>query len=101
MVLGTRRQATTTADPAFPKALGLALRWKRRLDDGTYASVADIARAEKLDRTYICDVLRLTLLAPDIVEAIVAERQTEGVTLPISMQGVPPKWNQQLPTFLL
>jgi hypothetical protein len=69
------RQVSTNADPALLKALGRAFRWKRLLDDGTYASVSDIARAEKLDRTYVGDVLRLTLLAPDIVEAIVEGRQ--------------------------
>ena len=65
-------------------------------DDGTYVSVSDIARAEKLDRTYVGDVLRLTLLAPEIVEAIVEGRQGEGVTLPVLMKGVAVQWNRQL-----
>ena len=86
------RQVTTNADPALLKALGRAFRWKRLLDDGTYASVSDIARAEKLDRTYVGDVLRLTLLAPEIVEAIVAGRQAEGVALAAMMKGVPERW---------
>jgi hypothetical protein len=91
------RHVATNADPALLKALGRAFRWKRLLDDGTYASVSDIARAEKLDRTYVGDVLRLTLLAPEIVEAIVEGWQGEGVTLPVLMKGVATQWALQYP----
>ena len=42
---------TTRADPALVKALGRAFRWRKMLDDGRNASVSDIARAEKIDRT--------------------------------------------------
>jgi len=50
---GAPRQATTTADPALLKALARAFRWRRLLEDGRYASVSDIARAEKIDRGYV------------------------------------------------
>ncbi|MBN8891043.1 MAG: hypothetical protein BGP12_09495 [Rhodospirillales bacterium 70-18] len=86
------RHVATNADPSLLKALGRAFRWKRLLDGGTYASVSDIARAEKLDRTYVGDVLRLTLLAPSMVEAIVEGRQPEGVTLPRLMERLDAKW---------
>jgi len=89
------RQVTTNADPALLKALGRAFRWKRLLDDGTYASVSDIARAEKIDRSYAGSVLRLTLLAPAVVEAIVEGRQPEGVTLPVLLTGVDVIWSVQ------
>jgi hypothetical protein len=92
------RQATTTADPALLKALARAFRWKRLLDDGRYASVSDIARAEKLDRTYVGDVLRLTLLAPAVVEAIVEGRQPAEMTLPGLMKGFPVEWGRQRTT---
>ena len=52
------------------------------------------ARAEELDRTYVGDVLRLTLLAPEIVEAIVEGRQPEGVTLPLLMKPFPVEWHR-------
>ncbi len=87
------RHVATTADPVLLKALGRALRWQRLLDDGTYDSVSDIARAEKLGRTYVGDVLRMTLLAPEIVEATVEGRQGHGVTLPRLMKCVPLKWH--------
>ena len=86
------RHVATNADPSLLKALGRAFRWKRLLDDGTYASVSNIARAEKLDRTYVGDVLRLTLLAPSVVEAIVEGKQAEGVTLPVLMKGLAVEW---------
>jgi hypothetical protein len=91
----TPRHVTTNADPALLKALGRAFRWKRLLDDGTYASVSDIARAEKLDRTYVGDVLRLTLLAPEVVEAILEGRHGEGVTLPRLLQPWRVEWEAQ------
>ena len=90
------RHVATDADPALLKTLGRAFRWKRLLDDGTYASVSDIARAEKLDRTYVGDILRLTLLAPDVVEAIAEGRQGEGVTLPVLMKPFATEWVEQL-----
>jgi hypothetical protein len=86
---------TTNADPALLKALARAFRWKRLLDDGTYASVSDIARAEKLDRTYVGDVLRLTLLAPEIVEAILEGRQPEALKLPVLLGSIPAAWRHQ------
>ncbi len=89
------RHVATNADPSLLKALGRAFRWKRLLDDGNCASVSDIARAEKLDRTYVGDVLRLTLLAPEIVEAILEGRQVEGTTLPVLMKGVAIEWETQ------
>lgn len=87
-----QRHVATNADPALLKALGRAFRWKRLLDDGTYASVSDIARAEKLDRTYVGDVLRLTLLAPEVVEAIVDGRQPGIITLPALLRPWPLEW---------
>jgi hypothetical protein len=64
------RQAATPSDPALGTAPARAFRWNRMLDEGRYSSVGDIARAEKIDRTYVGDILRLTLQAPVIVEAI-------------------------------
>jgi hypothetical protein len=86
----------TNADPALLKALGRAFHWKRLLDDWTYASVSDIALAEKLDRTYVGDVLRLTLLAPEIVEAIVEGRQPMlHLSLPSLLKPWPSEWARQ------
>jgi hypothetical protein len=89
------RHVTTNADPSLLKALGRAFRWKRLLDDGTDASVSDIARAEKLDRTYVGDVLRLTLLAPGTITAILDGAHDAELTLPSLMAGVDVVWECQ------
>ena len=58
------------------------------LDDGRYASISEMAAGEKIDRGYLGARLRLTLLAPEMVEAILNGRQPEGVTLPALLEGV-------------
>src|SRR6201990_2348794 len=77
------------ADPAMVKALARAFRWKRMLDSGRYASISEIASAEKIDRGYVGSILRLTLLAPDIVEAILDGRQPTELGLPTLLEAVP------------
>jgi hypothetical protein len=68
-------------DPALLKALARGFRWRRMLEEGRYASISEMAKAEGVERGYVGSLLRLTLLAPEMVEAIVAGRQPEGVTL--------------------
>jgi hypothetical protein len=65
----------TRADPALVKALARAFRYQRLLDDGRYASISEIAAAERIERGYLGSLLRLTLLAPDIVEAVLDGRR--------------------------
>ena len=69
----------TRADPVLVKALARAHRWQRMLDEGRYASISEMSAAEKLDRGCLGRALQLTLLAPDIVEAILDGRQPDGV----------------------
>ena len=96
---GAPRHLATSADPALLKAMGRAFRWKRLLDAGTFASVSDIARVEKIDRGYAGSVLRLTLLAPDLVEAILEGRAGEAATLPRLIEPWPIIWQDQKATF--
>jgi hypothetical protein len=95
VVDGLPAPTTTRADPALLKALARAFWYQRMLDEGRYGSISEMAAAEKLDRGYLGRLLQLTLLAPDIVEAIVEGRQKEGVTLPRLLEAVPSEWNQQ------
>ena len=60
------------------------------LDEGRYASSSELATAERIDRGYLGRVLQLTLLAPDIVEAILDGVQPEDLTLPRLMEPFPP-----------
>jgi hypothetical protein len=85
----------TRADPAMVKALARAFRWKRMLEDGRYASISDVAAAEKIDRGYVGSILRLTMLAPDIIEDILDGRQPPELGLPRLLERVPLEWEAQ------
>ncbi|MFN7306178.1 MAG: hypothetical protein ACK5TQ_06315 [Acetobacteraceae bacterium] len=85
----------TKADPALVKALARAFRYQKLLDEGRYVSISEMAAAEKIERGYLGTLLRLTLLAPELVEAILNGRQPEGVTLPRLLEGVPAGWWEQ------
>jgi hypothetical protein len=85
----------TAGDPALIKALARAFRWKRMLEDGKYGSISETAAGERIERGYLGQILRLTLLAPDIVEAILDGRQPERVTLPALMEPFPVAWESQ------
>jgi len=85
----------TRADPALVKALARAHRWKRLLESGRYASLSELAAAEKIDRSYLGKMLRLTLLAPDIVEAILDGLQPKGLGLPELMETLSVEWSSQ------
>jgi hypothetical protein len=82
-------------DNAMVKAIARAFRWREMLENGTHATIAEIAAAEKINESYLGRVLRLTLLAPDIVEAILAGRQPTGITLAVLMRPFAVEWTEQ------
>lgn len=86
-------------DDALVKALARAFRWKRMIDIGRHATIADLAAQEGIAPSYLTRVLRLTLLAPDIVEAILEGQQGPDVTLARLMVGFPEEWERQLESF--
>ena len=87
-------------DSTLIKALARAHRWKRMLDDGRYGSVSELATAEKLDRGYLGRILMLTLLAPDIVEAILDGRQPVELGVHVLREGFPVEWGEQRVVFV-
>ena len=90
----------TRADPVLVKALARAFRYQRLLDEGRYASISEMAAAEQIERGYLGSLLRLTLLAPDIVEAMLDGRQRGGVELPVLLRPLPQDWVRQRNTLL-
>ena len=68
-------------DETLIRALARAHRWKRMLEEGRYRSAGELAEAEGITRSFVNRLLRLTLLAPDIVEAILDGRQPKGMQL--------------------
>ena len=77
------------------KALARAYRWRRMLETGAVATVREIAEKEKINESYVGRVPRLTLLAPEIVEAILDGRQAPEMTLPVLMGAFPVEWGEQ------
>ena len=82
-------------DTAIVRALARAHRWQRMIETGRFATIGDLARTERVNPSYLARVLRLTLLAPDIVEAILDGRQPAGITLGRLMQVLPVAWSVQ------
>ena len=87
--------AAARIDSALVKALARAFRWRRMLEVGRYATIDELAAAEKINASYVSRILRLTLLAPDIVEAILDGRQAPEVTLRGLMGAFPVEWGEQ------
>lgn len=82
-------------DSALIKAVVRAHRWRQMIESGKYASSAELAKAEKVNDSYLSRILRLTLLAPDIVEAILAGRQSSTIQLDELLKPLPAAWDQQ------
>ena len=80
-------------DGTLVKALARAHRWQRMLESGEYGTLAELAAAERISRSYVCRVLRLTLLAPDIVERILDGRPTAGLAQ--FLEPFPVEWEKQ------
>ena len=82
-------------DSTLIRALARAFRWKDLLDTGRFATVSELAEAEKLDRSFVSHVLQLTLLAPELVEAILDGKQPGTLQLQPLMRGFPVEWDKQ------
>jgi hypothetical protein len=82
-------------DSTLVKALARAFRWKRMLESGEFATIAELAEREGIAPSYMTRVLRLTLLAPDIVEAILDGKQRPDMTLSRVLEPFPVGWSAQ------
>jgi hypothetical protein len=92
----TRQLFCREPDNAMVKALARAFRWRELLENGTYSTIKEIADGEEIAETYVGRVLRLNLLAPDIIELIVAGLYPPEITLPALMeQRFPTAWTDQ------
>ena len=77
------------------KAIARGFRWRNLLETGVYGTINEIAKAEKISPFYVSRVLRLTLLAPAIVVAILDGRQPAEMTLAL-MEPFSPGWREQV-----
>jgi hypothetical protein len=82
-------------DNSLINALARAHLWRRLIESGKYSSAAELSRAEGINESYLCRVLRLTLLAPDIVEAILDGQQPRTLELKSLLKPLPVDWGAQ------
>lgn len=82
-------------DSALVKAIARAFRWREMLESGEFSSIRDIAKAEKINESYVARILRLTLLSPGIVEAIVGGQQRASIQLKDLLQDFSIVWRAQ------
>jgi hypothetical protein len=87
-----------SVDSTMVKALVRAYRWRDMLESGKHATVRDLAKAETIDEVYLGRVLRLTLLAPSIVEEVLAGTQPVNLELHDLLKPLPAEWKKQLDT---
>ncbi|KRP85214.1 hypothetical protein AOQ73_39085 [Bradyrhizobium pachyrhizi] len=104
---GGRKRVVTPADasswsPVPPridntmiKALVRAHRWRGMLESNLFTSVRELAKAEKINESYLCRVLRLTLLSPTLTEAILNGQQPIGLDLATLLKSLPVEWDRQ------
>ena len=109
-VRGGRKTILSDAVPAPPqpridnallKALARAHRWRRMIESGEYGSITELAKAEGVNQSYACRILRLSLLAPSIVTAILNGRHDSDVMLKQVMKPLPVRWDEQTATLKL
>ena len=95
MILPPGAREPHQTDDTLVKALARAFRWKRMLESGGYTTISELAKGESIAPSYLTRVLRLTLLAPDIVETILDGHQGPEVTLAALMEQFPVQWAEQ------
>ncbi|WP_245471979.1 hypothetical protein [Bradyrhizobium nanningense] len=82
-------------DNTLVKAVARAHRWRSMLESNLFSSVRDLAKAERINESYLCRVLRLTLLSPAITEAILNGLQPDGLELAQLLKSIPADWDEQ------
>jgi hypothetical protein len=93
--------AEPVTDEALVRALARAFRWRSMLESGKYATGRDLAAAQKINSSYVSRILRLPLLAPDIIEMILDGRQPETITMSSLKEPFPLVWREQRRKFAL
>ena len=86
-------------DYTLIKAIARAHRWKEMLATEKYDSLVELSEAEKINGSYLSRILRLTFLAPDIIESILDGRQPQGLSLATLLEPFPNAWHEQRQRF--
>lgn len=92
---GSGRPSRSPTQEPLVTALARAHHWQELLDSGQYTTITDLAEALKVDRSYVSRMLCLTLLAPDIIEAILRGAEPSGLSYRALVRGFPSLWSEQ------
>jgi hypothetical protein len=95
MQMPDRVRPERTPDSTLVKALARAFRWKRMLDSGEFATIAELAEREGIAAPYLTRTMRLSHLSPDLVESILEGRQPSGLKLEALRSTLPMAWSEQ------
>lgn len=95
MVLPEGAAQAPKPDNTLVKALARAFRWKRMLESGEFASISELAEKEGIAFTYMARLMRLSLLSPELVDAVMDGRQPANITLANLMDPFPADWKVQ------
>lgn len=90
---------TKQVDKTMVKAVARGFRWRCMLESGEYGSISELAKAEKINKSYMCRVLRLTTLAPDIVENVLNGQPPTELQLAHFLKPFPFLWKDQRSRF--
>lgn len=82
-------------DETMVRALARGWQWQKMLDEGKYKSLDDLSQQSKINSSYVSRILRLTLLAPDIKQAILDGTQPRGMNLQDMLKSFPDLWEEQ------
>ena len=82
-------------DNTMIKAIARGFRWHKLLETGVYGTIEEIASAEKINPSYVSRLLRATLLASEVVKAILDGRQPPDMTLAVPMKPSGVLWATQ------
>lgn len=92
-------QPRVQVDSALLKALTRGFRWRKLLESGALSTIEEIADVENINPSYVSRMLRMTLLAPDIVNEILYGRQPGELTLAALIEPFPNEWRAQRHVF--
>ncbi|MEH0073510.1 hypothetical protein V6L76_02825 [Pannonibacter sp. Pt2] len=95
MVLPEGAAQARKPDNTLVKALARAFRWKRMLESGEFASISELAEKEGIAFTYMARLMRLSLLSPEIIDAVMDGRHPANITLASLMDPFPADWKEQ------
>ena len=99
IVLDCGSKFSDVVNEPLPKSIILAHQYAQMLESGRYSTVLELAKALKLDRSYVARTLSLVNLAPDIIVAVMQDKTPPEMTLAKAVNNLPEDWQEQREMF--